>query len=61
MKIEITEDEQVVLTRLYQVYYKDMYKNMMDGSNMKVPCDMHCENFMKTTIENLVMKIKFQK
>jgi len=61
MTIELNENEQVVLTRLYQIYHPGMYRNLYAQHGTDYPCDKYCEEFMRSTIENLVMKMKAQK
>ncbi len=57
MKIELSDSEIQVLTRLKQLYYAGMYRELYEKSNTEFPCDKYCEDFMKTTIEDLVSKI----
>ncbi len=62
IKNEITENEQVVLNRIagfHQSYYKGMYRDLYqkDRSNNTL-CDKYCENFMRSTIEGIVRKLK---
>ncbi len=57
MKIEITEDEARALKRLQELYYDQMYRDLYEKSGSEFPCDKYCENFMKSSIEDIVVKI----
>ena len=66
MIIELNEDEMVTITRLYQIYYEGMYHDLYEKHGTAFPCDKYCEEYMKSNIESIVMKLnqgamKFQK
>ena len=60
MKIELTENEMVVIKRLQQAYHDGMYRDIYKKHGTDYPCDKYCEAFMKTTIEGLNAKIDAQ-
>ena len=57
MKIELSENEMVVLNRIHQLYYDGMYHDLYENHGTEFPCDKYCEEFMKTSIEDIVSKI----
>ncbi len=60
MNIEITENEAIVLNRIKQIYYDGMYHDLYEKNGTEFPCDKYCENFMKTSIEDIVIKINVE-